>query len=267
MDAFLNRLENRFGRLATPGLVRYLALFFLGVYLLGAFQPDLEKALQFDLVKIMQGEVWRVITFIFAAKASSGFSPMGLLFMVFATMLLFTYGDALEQEWGVFRCNLYVFWGYISALLASLGFQLLTGYPPPGAALLLGFSIFFAFATIHPKFTILLFFILPVQIWILAAILGGLVLMQSLTHPLIFAFNALCLSNFFFAVVPRAIMGAKNRQYSASRRRKYMKSSVSTDDAFHRCSVCGATEISHPDHHFRSKDGKEYCQDHLDKVE
>ncbi len=82
MNGFLDRLERKFGGWAVPGLIRYLAVIFFGVFLLGAFFEHLWMVMNFDWGKIVSGEVWRLLTFVFAPSAV-GFSPIGLLFAFF----------------------------------------------------------------------------------------------------------------------------------------------------------------------------------------
>jgi hypothetical protein len=53
------------------------------------------------------------------------------------------------------------------------------------------------------------------------------------------------------------------QQRTASRRERF-QSSTKTSEALHRCEICGATEISHPDAEFRvTANGHEFCLEHL----
>ena len=94
-------------------------------------------------------------------------SPLWILFQLYFNCLL---GRGLEQQWGVFRFNLYYLCGMVGAILAAL----LTGY---GTNNYLNLSLFFAFAAFYPDYKLLIFFILPVKIKYLAILDGVLYLL------------------------------------------------------------------------------------------
>ncbi len=144
MESFLNRLEQRFGGLAMPGLIRYLAVIFFITYLAGAFRPEAGQLMDFDWEKIKEGELWRLVTFAFAPYAGSGFGLFGLLFAFFGMLLSFIFSDGLEEVWGVFRTNLFILWGYLSALLGVGLCQWFFGLSVPGSGVFLGMSVLFA---------------------------------------------------------------------------------------------------------------------------
>ena len=79
-------------------------------------------------------------------------------------MLLYTFGTALEQEWGVVRYNLYLWIGYLATLAGALVLWLLWGFSGGLSNGFLYGSLFLAFARYYPDFTISLYFILPVKI-------------------------------------------------------------------------------------------------------
>lgn len=270
MNHFLNQLERRFGSWAIPGLIRYVAIFFLAVYLLSAFFPHLGMILDFDLKKIAQGELWRVFTFVFAPHAV-GFTFIGILFAFFAMMLTFSFSDGLEQQWGVFRTNLYLLWGYLSIVIGAVVLGFLFKFQPvlPGSYLAL--SVLFAFATYHPRFTLMVMLIIPVQIWIIAAFVGGFTVLGVVSGFLSGAFvpsffTIFALSN-YIAVVVSIKYSPERRQLAQlrSKNKSFNKKVVQGDgEAFHKCHTCGATDISHPNYDFRvADDGKDYCSKHL----
>ena len=76
--------------------------------------PDGE-ILIFDHERLLAGEVWRAFSFLFF-PAGAGTSATSLLFAFFGTMLLITFGDGLEAEWGSFRTSLYVYLGWATCL-------------------------------------------------------------------------------------------------------------------------------------------------------
>ncbi|MGB1260041.1 MAG: hypothetical protein ACPG6P_08385, partial [Akkermansiaceae bacterium] len=139
MNAFLNKLERRFGSWAISGLIRYLAILFVGSFLLGGVRPGIGAQFEFNWELILSGQVWRVFTFILAPSAWS-FSLIGLVFAYCGLMLMFLFSDSLEAQWGVFRTNLYVLWGFITALLGSIVMSIWGGGAPPFAGVYLSMS-------------------------------------------------------------------------------------------------------------------------------
>ena len=99
---FSKEFERRFGRLAFPGFLRYFALLHVLVYVLQIAQPRIGVRLMFDRDAILGGEVWRVVTFLFASSGFGEFNTMGMIFMVFMVLIAFMMSDALEEAWGVF---------------------------------------------------------------------------------------------------------------------------------------------------------------------
>lgn len=265
MDQFLNKLERRFGSWAVPGLIRYLGILFVGVYLLGAVFPHLGEVMDFNLKLTLAGEIWRPLSFVFAHQAAS-FSPIGAIFLICMLMLMFIFSDGLEAQWGVFRTNLFVLWGYLSALIGAVLLELYTGVPPIYAGAYIGMSVFFAFATYNPRFTIMLFLVIPTPIWILAAISGVVVGLSLLGGGANALFTIGCLSNYLLVAVPMRFTQARMNRGSMARKRKFQSLARENEGAFNTCAVCGATDISHPDQDFRvGKDGKDYCIEHLPK--
>lgn len=264
-ERFLNTLERRFGSWAIPGLIRYLAVSFFAVYLIGGFIPNLGPTIDFDMERTLAGEVWRPFTFILASYVS-GIDPIGILFAFFGMMIMMMFSDGLEQQWGVFRTNLYVFWGWLSALIGASLIAYLGGTVPNMPGIYLGMSIFFAFSTYNPRFTIMLFLVIPTPIWILAAISGVMVALSLLNGGPQALFTIFCLSNYLVVAIPMRMSQAKLQRGNRTRQKKFQAATTSDSEAFNTCAVCGATEKSHPDTDFRvGPDGEDYCLEHLPK--
>jgi hypothetical protein len=53
---------------------------------------------------------------------------------------------------------------------------------------------------------------------------------------------------------------------SAQRRKRFNAAKEPEVGAFYTCAVCGRTDVSDPDLHFRvGEDGREFCEEHLPK--
>ena len=68
---WLDKLERRFGFLAIPGLTRIVVGLTALVWGLIWLNPDFRFALDLDPARILHGEVWRLITYIFLPQTLS----------------------------------------------------------------------------------------------------------------------------------------------------------------------------------------------------
>jgi membrane associated rhomboid family serine protease len=254
----LDRLERRFGFLGIPGLTRILVGFNVLVFLLIWMNPHFRSVLELDPARIRQGEVWRLITYIFlpAVTSTQGF---GLLWLVFALWFLWFIGEGLERAWGSFRLTLYFIVGMIGTTAAAFFFG------ANFSNVMLIASLFYAFAWFYPDEVIYVFLILPMKIkwvaWASAAFLlfGFVVGSNAYRMSLIAAF-----SNFLIFFGPAFIQKMRQRGEVSVRRERFESSQRSESEPLHKCAVCGATELSDPTLDFRvSRDGQEYCIAHL----
>ncbi len=154
---WLSSLERKFGKIAIPNLMLLIVIGQFSVFAANILIPQLHLSSWISLNRslILQGQIWRVVTFLFYPPSSSP------LWIVFSLYFYYMIGNALEQQWGSFRFNVYYFVGAISAIASAM----LTGY---ATNVYLNFSLFFAFAMMFPNFQVMLFFILPIKIKYLA---------------------------------------------------------------------------------------------------
>jgi len=260
---WLEKLERRFGFLGIPGLIRIVIGFTALVYLLVYLNQGFESFLTLDPALILQGQVWRLITYIFIPRGIGPPGPMQTLWVVLALWFLWFIGEGLERAWGPFRLTLYFVVGMIGTTIAAFFF----GSNFSNGMLIA--SLFFAFARFYPDEVIYILFILPVKIkwlaWILAAylLLGFVLRPNSYRAALIAAFT-----NYFIFFGPEIIHQARHRQDVSTRRRRFEADSRGPTETLHRCAVCGATELSDPNLDFRvARDGEEYCMVHLPKAQ
>lgn len=265
--SLLNKLDDRFGRFAVPQLTLVLIVCQVVVYAVGHTArmrgedqvPGETLVSRLELVpnKVLEGEVWRVVSFV----AIPGFSHP--ILMLFIWYLFYLMGTALEQHWGMFRYNVFLLVGY----LATVGVAFLTPDRPASATFWQG-SVFLAFAYLYPHFVLHIFFILPVQIRWLA-------LLTWIGYAFVLLFGAWAsklivlasVANFllFFAaeILERARFGRRHMAGQAAR----FGASGKQPEFYHRCRVCGATDKSHPAFDFRycSKCAGDccYCSEHL----
>jgi hypothetical protein len=260
---FSKEFERRFGRLAFPGFLRYFALLHVLVYVLQIAQPRIGVRLMFDRDAILGGEVWRVVTFLFASSGFGEFNTMGMIFMVFMVLIAFMMSDALEEAWGVFKSSMFYYCGILGLIAANF----LKPGSMPGMldGMFLYEAAFFAFATLFPRVEFRLFFILPVQVRFLAMLGAVGLIWPAFIAPLWLLLLLLAFANYLlWAGIPA--LRAMSRVAAAGKRRGLFNAVKPTaENAFHRCEVCGKTEISDPHGDFRvGLDGHEYCEDHVD---
>jgi membrane associated rhomboid family serine protease len=257
---FLDRLERRFGRYAIGQLIVYIVGINALVYMLryGMPQSDAISKLWLDPHLILQGEVWRLITWIFIPPSAS------LIWIFFILYFSYMVGIGLEHEWGSFKFNVYYFTGMAVTVLAAF----IVGQG--STAIYLNLSLFLAFAMIYPDYEILLFFILPVKVKYLAWVNWAFIVFTVLTAPLAGKAAALVsVANYFLFFGPDIIRKAKDRGAVYQRRGSFSRSfnAPLKKGTIHTCAVCGMTEGDDPMMEFRycstCEGTYEYCMKHL----
>jgi hypothetical protein len=257
----LDRLEHRFGRFAIPGLIRYVVALNALVYILSKYNPNFLLELVLWPSKILDGEVWRLVTYIFIPQYGNFFLPDWLgvaLYLLF----LWWVGNGLEHAFGAFRLNLYYFTGMLGITIAAFFFG--GGF---GGAML-NTSLLFAFAHFYPDEVIFVMYIIPAKVKWLAWIGGAMLVYQFVTSAdwSLRASMVVALGNYFLFFGPETFRNARTRQQVAGRRRKFEEAQVPADATLHECTVCHRTELTNPDLDFRvARDGQEYCTEHLPK--
>ncbi|MEG1849750.1 MAG: rhomboid family intramembrane serine protease, partial [Oscillospiraceae bacterium] len=154
---WLDKLERKYGRFGIPDLMMVVSTVMVLVYLFDMVQNRiyLQGMLSLSRAAILDGQVWRLVSFIFAPPPSS---PLFVLLAIYFYLFL---GRTLENQWGSFRFTLYYLFGMLGCIAAAM----LTGY---GTNSYLNLSLFLAFAFLYPDLEVLLFFFLPIKVKYLA---------------------------------------------------------------------------------------------------
>jgi membrane associated rhomboid family serine protease len=252
-SAFWRFLERRAPWLGTPGLLKAVVLLNALTFVLLAMDPGYAEVLAMIPEKILQGEVWRLVTYIFIPETQSTF------WIIFALLFLWFLSSALEETWGPLRLNVFYLVGMAGCTVAAFFFG------GEASNTFLNLSLFFAFATVAPDYEIFLFFILRVKMKYLAWIMAGILGLQFMVVPLSAKMAIVAsLVNYLIFFGPPFIREARQRRQAAVRQQKFK---IEETETMHRCAVCGRTEASNPELDFRVKDdGAEYCTDHLPKA-
>ena len=69
---WLSHLERRFGHLAIPGLMRVIVGFNVLVYVIMYTRPEVVETLTLRPERIVHGEVWRLVSYIFIRRQAPG---------------------------------------------------------------------------------------------------------------------------------------------------------------------------------------------------
>ncbi len=216
---WLYKLEYKYGRFGIRNLMTYMVAAMAIVYVLDMLLTmDLMGNLLFFRPLILEGQVWRAITFILLPP---GTSPVMMLISLYCYYLL---GNLLENVWGSFKLTLYYLVGIVGAIIA--GFISPMGYTSNSA---LNSSLFLAVAAIMPETQFRLFFILPIKAKWMAAIyflfevpgvvnafFAGTVL--GLNYLVILGFSLL---NFFVFFGPGLVRTVKEQIRVAKNRRNW----------------------------------------------
>ncbi len=251
--SWLDKLERRIGFLGIPGLPRILVGFTALVFILGLLLPGFIGILDLDPERIMHGEVWRLVTYIFIPPTSSP------IWVLFALWFVWWIANGLERALGPFKLTLYILIGMIGTTAAAFfwGSQF--------SNTMLMASLFYAFARFYPDEVIYLFFILPAKIKWIAWVSAALLLYGFVKNSNDYRFSVLAaLAAYLIFFGADIIHDARHRKEVSTRRRRFESQRPAEDEPLHRCAVCGATELSDPNLEFRvSRDGEEYCLPHL----
>ena len=155
------KLKRTLNKICIRNLMLYIigataAVFLFGIAAYALKGIDIYQYTGFSRSLILQGQVWRVITFLFEPEGSP-------IFMVLTLYLYWLMGTTLEREWGYVKFNLFYFCGVLLTVIS--------GFITGGAVNhFLNMSLFFAFAILNPDFQLMLFFVLPVKIkWLAIA--------------------------------------------------------------------------------------------------
>lgn len=281
----LNKLEKNLGKYAIPNLMKYL----IGGYVIGYILMLMSGVTNVNFIPYMTLEpyyiihklqIWRIFTWIMIPGTTNIF--------FFAIMLLLYYqlGSVLENAWGVFRFNAYIFGGMLFTLLGAFilygVYTAITGLPfhTVGGYFSMHYinlSIFLAFAICFPDMQVLLFFIIPVKMKWMAVFYGVLILLSIISTGWSGRVAIIC-SLLNFAVFYLSSRNYRRLDPRDIYRRQEFKRKVRQGQAQnttrshgqvsrHKCAICGRTELTNPELEFRfcskCNGNYEYCNDHL----
>ena len=283
----MKNLRQRFERFCfknrdkgIPNLMLYISLGAGLVYLFTQYSGNylLYNFLCFDRELIMQGQVWRLISYPLV------YGTNNLLLTAITLFCYYSIGRAMENLWGTLRFNLFYLSGVV---MMDIYCMIFGGYAD---VYYLNLSLFLSYATMFPNAHFLLFFIIPVKAWIFALLDLVLVLFGLITYPFPHnLFSIISLANYFLFfgkdvlnVIPlswrinakrlfkKKPKGAKVVPFPTAG--SYEATTATVKEPYtHRCTVCGRTDVSNPDLEFRycsrCKGYHCYCIEHINNHE
>ncbi|MGI5962916.1 MAG: hypothetical protein ACOX7N_04255 [Lawsonibacter sp.] len=279
---WLDRFCYRHPNLGIPNLMKYIALgnviVFVGdMVTMGGFS----WMTRFYPELILQGQVWRLVTFIFS-PVSSGGSNIFTKTLLFALTTFFYYwiGTSLERQWGTARFNVFYGLGVLLNILVGL---IAFAFPPDmlygnyyetANMYYVNMSMFFSFATLFPDMQVLLYGIIPLKVkwlaWVDAALFAFDIGFSFTAHnwlgvalPIIAILNYLI---FFWGDLTGMLHRGQARVSHRMDRQtinfhKAQKEVQQRKGYLHKCAVCGITDADDPNMEFRycSKCNGYYC--------
>ena len=282
----MKNLRRRFDRFCfqnrnkgIPNLMLYVVLGSAVVYLMSMIDNSatLYNVLCFDRGLILQGQVWRLFTYVFT------FNGGNLLITAIGLLCYFSLGRAVENSWGALRFNLF----YLSGILLQDIFAMATGMP--ASVSYLNLSLLLAYATLYPSASFLLFFIIPIRAWVLGLFDLALTLFDVISLHAYFPYNLfplVAIANYFLFfgkdvlnLIPISWRVNASRLFQKKPAKKTgtipfpsagsYQATVTRPSApyTHRCTVCGRTDVSDPELEFRYCSRCQgyhcYCQEHI----
>ncbi len=267
---FLDKMERKFGKFAIKNLMLYILLGNGIIFLLDALTGGMASYYTcFNWDMVLRGQIWRIFTFVFIPQSDS------IIFFIFVAFLYYSIGSALEDAWGTFKFNVYYISGalltMISLIIVSTVFGIRNYW---GTASYINLSLFLAYACLFPDVEFLVYMILPIKVKYLALLDVALLAISFFNGTIVSRVLILVsLFNFivFFGKYLRGGHATTTQRNFHKQKRDNQKRVLKQGDpirvAFHKCTVCGKTELTDPDMEFRycstCNGNYEYCMDHL----
>lgn len=221
---WLYKLEFRYRRYAIADLMKYIVILNATVFFINYLIPNtnLFQKLMLYPDRVLKGEVWRLISFLFVPDQ---LSPIWILFSLYFYYIV---GSNLENQWGSFRFNIYYLIGVLATIAAAFiayaispvvaGVKLYI----PITTMHLNLSLFLAFAHLYPNFEILIFFLIPVKVKYLAWFNWALIVFSLIFNPVTLKLAALAsVLNYFIFFGKDIITMIKTKKLVYKNRKRF----------------------------------------------
>ena len=210
---WIDKLERRYGNCGIPCLLNAVLIGQIAVWFLVMFVDQrLYTLLPLLRAPLLQGQVWRLVTFVFVPTLNT--SPLWFLLELY---FYWWVGNALTRAWGDFRFTVY----WLAGMLGAVCSCLLTGAAGTSGLFL---SLFFAYAWMWPDQQVLLFFIIPLKVkwlgWAAAAVWALQFVFSTLSGRISLLFG---LAGFLLFFGPEMYAWCRERITGYRRRKEWEK--------------------------------------------
>lgn len=275
-DLFCYKNRNK----GVPNLMLYIVLGTAIVYVMSnmAGNPMLYYLLRFDRAAILQGQVWRLLSYPLTYMVNN---PLLMLISLFC---YYSIGRVMEHHWGTLKFSLF----YLTGVVMMDVYCMIFG--GQASVTYLNLSLFLSYATLFPDARFLLFFIIPVKAWLFALVDLVIVAVDLFTLPFPYnLFSVISLANYFLffgkdvlRIIPMSWQINARRLFrkaptkSAQKKPKvipfdaagYEAANTAPQSPYtHRCTICGRTDVTNPELEFRycsrCKGYYCYCEEHI----
>ncbi|MFI3238197.1 MAG: rhomboid family intramembrane serine protease [Lachnospiraceae bacterium] len=272
-----SKFEKKYGKYAISNLTLMLIMCYAVGYVIQFINPTFLSYLSLNPYKILQGQVWRIVTWLIVPPASFDFFTLLMLYVYYSI------GTMLERVWGTWKYNVFLLGGILASVISSflllLYFAVVGGYS--GADLVnisaiaslmfstyyVNLSILLGYAATFPDMKMLLMFVFPIKVKVLGIIYAILMVFYFITGDVFtkFVIGASLLNVAIFLLRNNVSVSPKRIVRQQVRKAEVKKVVAATK--IHKCEVCGRTSTTNPELEFRfcskCKGNYEYCQDHL----
>ena len=265
-----------------PNLMKIIVFGQIVVYVVNLlaslmFRHSFVSFLEFIPAYILQGQLWRLVTWVVVPYASSPFM------LLLSCYFYYWIAAMLEREWGTARFSLFYLSGMVLSVLLGMAMGMVQMYTtftasPIDLGYYLNLSIFLVLALLYGELEVLLFFVVPVKMKWMALIDVALILVDVIRFSMAGAWiNALVplasFVNYFLFTWPfwSAKLGLVRARHNPKvvnfKKAQKQQAKAAQAGYRHKCAVCGITDLDDPDMEFRycSKcDGYYcYCANHI----
>ena len=250
-DRGVSRFLYKHPNFGLPRLMLYLIIGNALVYLFSMMDRTGMLAYWLCLIpsRLLSGEIWRLLTFVFVPRTSG-------LWLIIELYFYYLIGSTLERAWGAGKFTIYYLCGMVITIVYGILASLITGRNLALTGSYLNLSRFCVYATLWPDNQVRLFFIIPIKVkwlaWVGAAYYVLMMIMGRTLLPLT------GFANYFLFCGSSLLASLKllkvRHSGSARRFRKTIKQAEHGQNSqtyTRKCAVCGRTDTDHPELEFR----------------
>ncbi len=264
--SYVERFCYKHPRFGIPNLMRYIAIGSAAVWVLNLINPYIVSFLAFSPRLVLQGQIWRLLSFFFIPPDMGFLGLIGIYFYYWI-------GSTLEQHWGTGQFTIYFLLGAILTIVYGFICWLAWGFDFYLTPTYVYLAMFFAFAVFFPDLQVLLFFIIPVKIkylaWVDAAFFAYAVITGGFPANLLPVVATLNFLIFCGGTLWRMLRGNRTSREAVNFRRESRRIRYEQTQKLynHKCAVCGRTDTDYPELEFRYCSRCAgyhcFCQDHI----